>query len=148
MAQEDTWQQHPAQDISAKTVDRQHLLTSFSKKGTYVASPSTQLPIDQPVDYKKKGAADKEIMVDPNNPNKKLCVGSQRSRGCRAPTSVIQKRWGVTTGHVASGMEIAANQSTPQARSPCGSIYSGRSEVLLQCLKKPLTVYSTNRAHD
>jgi hypothetical protein len=43
-----------------------------TKKGTYVASTSNQLPTDQPVDDKKKGVDDKEVPVDHNNPDKKL----------------------------------------------------------------------------
>jgi hypothetical protein len=42
------------------------------KKGTYAASPSTQQHTDQPVDGKKKGGTDKEVLVDPNDLNKKL----------------------------------------------------------------------------
>jgi hypothetical protein len=49
--------------------------TSSAKKDTYVASPSTQRPADQPVDDKEKGTAaaeDKEILADPSNLDKKL----------------------------------------------------------------------------
>jgi hypothetical protein len=42
-----------------------------------------------------------------------------------------------TTGHEVNGTEISANQSVPQVRSPCGSIYSGRSNALLKYLKSP-----------
>jgi hypothetical protein len=45
-----------------------------AKKGTYVASPSNQQPTDQPVDDKKKGADDKEVLVDSSNPDKKLRI--------------------------------------------------------------------------
>jgi hypothetical protein len=51
------------------------LRTSSAKKGTYVASTSTHQPTDQSTDNKKKGtmtAEDKEILVDPNDPDKKL----------------------------------------------------------------------------
>jgi hypothetical protein len=47
------------------------------------------------------------------------------------------KMMSTITGHVMSGTEFSANQFTPQARSPCGSIYSGSSTVSLQCLKSP-----------
>jgi hypothetical protein len=43
-----------------------------AKKGAFVASPSTQPPADQPMDDKKKGANDKEILADPSNLDKKL----------------------------------------------------------------------------
>jgi hypothetical protein len=46
------------------------------KKGTYVASTSNQLPTDQPVDDKRKGVDDKEVSVDPSNPDKKLSVST------------------------------------------------------------------------
>jgi hypothetical protein len=46
-----------------------------AKKGTYVASPSYQLPADQPVDD-KKGIDDKEVPVDPNNLDKKLQIST------------------------------------------------------------------------
>jgi hypothetical protein len=47
-----------------------------AKKGTYVASPSNQQLTDQPVDDKKKGADDKEILADPSNPDKKLRIST------------------------------------------------------------------------
>jgi hypothetical protein len=43
-----------------------------AKKGTYAASASNQLPIDQSGDDKKKGADDNEILADLSNPDKKL----------------------------------------------------------------------------
>jgi hypothetical protein len=46
----------------------------LAKKGTYVASSSNQQPTDQPTDDKKKGADDKEVSIDPNNPDKKLRI--------------------------------------------------------------------------
>jgi hypothetical protein len=47
-----------------------------AQKGTYVASSSNQLPADQKVDNKLKGttAEDKEVLVDPNNTDKKLRI--------------------------------------------------------------------------
>jgi hypothetical protein len=41
------------------------------------------------------------------------------------------------TEHIVIDMEILANPRSPQAGSLCGCIYSGRSRVLLQCLKGP-----------
>jgi hypothetical protein len=49
------------------------------KKGTYAASPSTQQPTDQSVDD-KKGAADKEVPVDPNDLDKKLWISTGMMR--------------------------------------------------------------------
>jgi hypothetical protein len=39
------------------------------------------------------------------------------------------------TGRVTLDTKIHANHQPPRAGSPCGSIYSGRLRVLLQCLK-------------
>jgi hypothetical protein len=47
-----------------------------AKKGTYVVSMSNQLPTDQHADDKKKGADDKEVPVDPINPDKKLQIST------------------------------------------------------------------------
>jgi myo-inositol-hexaphosphate 3-phosphohydrolase len=47
-----------------------------AKKGTYTASSSDQQSTDQPVDDKKKGADDKEVLVDRNNPDKKLWIST------------------------------------------------------------------------
>jgi hypothetical protein len=47
--------------------------TPSTKKGAYTASPSTQPPVDQPVDD-KKGVDDKEILADPSNQDKKLWI--------------------------------------------------------------------------
>jgi hypothetical protein len=43
-----------------------------AKKGTHVASGSNQQPADQQADDKKTGAADKEVLADRNNPDKKI----------------------------------------------------------------------------
>jgi hypothetical protein len=48
----------------------------LAKKGTYVASASNQLPVDQPMDDKKKVADDKEIPSDLSNPDKKLQIST------------------------------------------------------------------------
>jgi hypothetical protein len=45
-----------------------------ARKCIYVASPSNQQPIDQPVDDKKKGVDDKEVPVDSRNPDKKVRI--------------------------------------------------------------------------
>jgi hypothetical protein len=48
-------------------------------------------------------------------------------------TKVMNSR----TGPVALVTEMLANHQPPRTGSPCRSIYSGRSSVLLQCLKYP-----------
>jgi hypothetical protein len=47
-----------------------------AKKGTYGASASNQQPIDQPMDGRKEEADDKEVLVDPSNPDKKLRIST------------------------------------------------------------------------
>jgi hypothetical protein len=47
------------------------------KKNTFVGATSNQSSADQAVDDKKKGAADKEVTVDPDDMNKKLCLGTE-----------------------------------------------------------------------
>jgi hypothetical protein len=50
-----------------------------TQKGTYVASASNQPLVDQKADIKLKGTAvieDKEVLVDPSNPDKKLWISS------------------------------------------------------------------------
>jgi hypothetical protein len=42
------------------------------KKSTFMGSTSNQHTTDQPVDDKKKGATDKEVLVDPDDADKKL----------------------------------------------------------------------------
>jgi hypothetical protein len=45
-----------------------------AKKGMMVTPTLTQRATDQPVADEKKGAADKEIQVDPSDADKKLCI--------------------------------------------------------------------------
>jgi hypothetical protein len=48
-----------------------------AQKGTYIASASNQVPVDLKADNNLKGTAvveDKEVLVDPNNPDKKLWI--------------------------------------------------------------------------
>jgi hypothetical protein len=47
------------------------------KKSTFMGSTSNQPIVDQPVDDKKKGAVDKEVLVDPNDTNKKLHLSTK-----------------------------------------------------------------------
>jgi hypothetical protein len=49
--------------------------TSFAKNGAYAASPSTRHPTDQLADNKKE-VDDKEVLVDPSNPDKKLRIST------------------------------------------------------------------------
>jgi hypothetical protein len=48
--------------------------TPAAKKSMMVIPISTQRAIDQPVADERKGAADKEIYVDPSDADKKLCI--------------------------------------------------------------------------
>jgi hypothetical protein len=45
-------------------------------KCTFVGSTLNQPITDQPVDDKKKGSTDKEVMVDPDDTEKKLCLST------------------------------------------------------------------------
>jgi hypothetical protein len=47
------------------------------KKNTFVGATSNQPSADQAVDDKKKGAADKEVVVDPDDMNKKLHLSTE-----------------------------------------------------------------------
>jgi hypothetical protein len=47
-----------------------------SMKGITVASPSNQSAVNQLAAEDKKGATDKEVVVDPNNTDKKLCIST------------------------------------------------------------------------
>jgi hypothetical protein len=46
------------------------------KKNTFMGAMSNQPSVDQAVDDKKKGVADKEVVVDPDDRNKKLRLGT------------------------------------------------------------------------
>jgi hypothetical protein len=48
-----------------------------AKKGAYGTSASNQQPTDKSVDGKKKEADDKEVLVDPSNPDKKLQISTR-----------------------------------------------------------------------
>jgi hypothetical protein len=47
------------------------------KKSTFVGSMSNQPTTDKSTDDRKKGATDKEVLVDPNNTDKKLCLSME-----------------------------------------------------------------------
>jgi hypothetical protein len=47
------------------------------KKNTFMGATSNQPSADQAVDDKKKGAADKEVAVDPDDMNTKLHLGTE-----------------------------------------------------------------------
>jgi hypothetical protein len=47
------------------------------KKNTFVSATSNQPSADQAVDDKKKGAADKEVALDPDDTNKKLRLDTE-----------------------------------------------------------------------
>jgi hypothetical protein len=42
-----------------------------------MSSTSNQSIVDQPMDDKKKGATDKEVLVDPDDTDKKLCLSME-----------------------------------------------------------------------
>jgi hypothetical protein len=42
-----------------------------------VTTASTQRTTDQLVTYERKGGTDKEIQVDPNDADKKLCISTE-----------------------------------------------------------------------
>jgi hypothetical protein len=48
------------------------LQSLVEKKSTFMGSTSNQPIADQPMDDKKKGATDKEVLVDPDDTDKKL----------------------------------------------------------------------------
>jgi hypothetical protein len=45
-------------------------------KGTHVASGSNQPLTNQPMDDKKMVATNKEVQVEPNDPDKKFCIST------------------------------------------------------------------------
>jgi hypothetical protein len=47
------------------------------KKSTFMGSTSNYPITDQPVDDKKKGAADKEVLVAPDDTDTKLCLSTE-----------------------------------------------------------------------
>jgi hypothetical protein len=47
------------------------------KKSTFMGSISNPPIVDQPVDDKKKGATDKEVLVDPSDTDKKLHLSTE-----------------------------------------------------------------------
>jgi hypothetical protein len=47
-----------------------------NKKNAFVGATSNQPSVDQAMDDKKKWAADKEVVVDPDDRNKKLRLGT------------------------------------------------------------------------
>jgi hypothetical protein len=47
------------------------------KNSTFMGSMSNQPTVDQAADGKKKGATDKEVSVDPNDTDKKLCLSME-----------------------------------------------------------------------
>jgi hypothetical protein len=47
------------------------------KKGTFVGSASNQPTTDESMDDKKKGATNKDVLVDPNDTDKKLHLSTK-----------------------------------------------------------------------
>jgi hypothetical protein len=49
----------------------------IEKKSTFVGSTSNYPTVDQYADDKKKGAMDNEVLVDPNNTDKKVHLSTE-----------------------------------------------------------------------
>jgi hypothetical protein len=64
-------------------------------------------------------------------------VGSQKPKRLSGTNEGGMRITSVIRRHVVSGTEIFIDQRSPQVGSLYGSIYSGRSNVLLQYLKNP-----------
>jgi hypothetical protein len=62
----------PIRTVAPKLPTGGTLRPPAEKKSTFVGSTSHQPTTDQVVDDKKKGAADKEVAVDPDDTEKKL----------------------------------------------------------------------------
>jgi hypothetical protein len=64
----------PVRPAAPKPLSGGTLWPPVEKKRTFVSSTSNQPIADQPTDDKKKGAADKEVLVDPDDTDKKFCL--------------------------------------------------------------------------
>jgi hypothetical protein len=53
------------------------ILWPLEKKNTFMGSTSNQHTADEPTDDKKKGVADKEVVVYPDDTDKKLCLSME-----------------------------------------------------------------------
>jgi hypothetical protein len=62
----------PARMAMPRPVAKSTPRPPVAKKGMLVASTSNQPTVDQPTADEKKGATDKDILVDPNDADKKL----------------------------------------------------------------------------
>jgi hypothetical protein len=62
------------------------------KKSTFMGSIPNQHITDQPMDDKKKGAADKEVAVDPDNTNKKLHLSTELEANRNSHSSLFSRK--------------------------------------------------------
>jgi hypothetical protein len=67
----------PARTAAARSAAGSTPRLPATKKGTMVTSTSNQPVTDQPVTDEKKGATDKEILVDPSDADKKLRISME-----------------------------------------------------------------------
>jgi hypothetical protein len=67
----------PAKTMAPKSPTDGTLQSRAKKKSTLMGSTSNQPIADQPADDKKKGATDKEVLVDPDDTDKKLRLSTE-----------------------------------------------------------------------
>jgi hypothetical protein len=72
-----TRRKHSSQNSGAKAATGGTLRPPAEKMSAFVGSTSHQPTTDQVVDDKKKGAADKEVVVDPDDTEKKLHLSTE-----------------------------------------------------------------------
>jgi hypothetical protein len=69
---QDSRRKHSSQNSGPKPPTSSTLRPPAEKKSTFVGSTSAQPAANQPVNDKKKGATDKEVVVDLNDIDKKF----------------------------------------------------------------------------
>jgi hypothetical protein len=67
----------PIRTMAPKPSATGTLRPPVEKKSTFMCSTSNQPITDQSVDDNKKGAADKEVVVDPDDTDTKLCLSTE-----------------------------------------------------------------------
>jgi hypothetical protein len=63
--------------VASKPLTGSTLWPLVEKKSIFMGSTSKQPTTDEAADDKKKGVADKEVAVDPNDTDKKLCLSTE-----------------------------------------------------------------------
>jgi hypothetical protein len=74
---QDARDRNPRQDGDARTISREHTQNVCSKEEHDGTPTSTQRATDQLVADERKGATDKEILVDPSDADKKLHISTE-----------------------------------------------------------------------